>query len=684
MSAQASETRVIAPDEMPLNRTQARRLAGLTGLSATELTGLSVAEIQARYRWRIDPGLFLFRQICGKVVKTDPATGVQQPVPYAKVYAEDTDCTLLGLFPVESRFAWFFPLFCETEILAETTTDACGNFCVWVPVFEIEWILRFRRERICFLELFTRPTVASIIQSLLPNPGDPPLTSGLIKPNTALFQQAEQLLGAATARALADVGGRGGFGASTTAQAEILARPAFPESLPPALPVAFRHKPSHLGAEEHRAAVRDTLAGQLGLDPGVMRRFDLNNYRGPFLRCVDILVPEWVPFFEVPDISFKVTQDVNGNGVQEVIYSGGTFDIPWGAGNISGVVLNASQIAVASSNCNVPDVPCGNTPSIEFAGLMPLVNPPSPAAPYVDLAAGYATRPNPPRVGGSPAGARNPPATAPYCQTLQLYGCADVGGAAYYRLQYTFTPPGSATASAATPFKGLSWPLYREVGGILQSLWPVADPNGWYPVLPDSDGWFPGNLLLEWDTTGFANGLYVVWVETADSAKNFIVASASVGLRVDNSPPVVTYTAQYGFLPDLSDLRPMPTDDCMVIKRGETPSDIYVQLAYSASSTHLRYTEAYTGGCAAAALVSSSGPTQHWYATAGDTVVNNTAVYKIAGSSPQGSYSFAVYADTRAFNPAGSDQGPIDDWNYDPVYRWTNPSFAVAVVNENP
>jgi hypothetical protein len=154
MSTEASTQKIQVPDQVPLTKLQAKRLSGLTGINADELAGLSVSEISTKFRWQIDPEYFFFRRICGKVVKKDPSTGIEYPVPFATVYAEDTDCSLLGLFPVDNPWAWFFPFFCETEVIAETTTDACGNFCVWVPRFEIEWILRFRLERRCFVELF--------------------------------------------------------------------------------------------------------------------------------------------------------------------------------------------------------------------------------------------------------------------------------------------------------------------------------------------------------------------------------------------------------------------------------------------------------------------------------------------------------------------------------------------------
>ncbi len=693
MNAQTTKTE--APDQAPLTKSQASRLSSLTGIAASEFAGLSVSEISTRFRWQIDPEWLFFRRICGKVVKKDPATGVEYSVPFATVYAEDTTCSLLGLFPGDVPWAWFFPFFCETEVVAQTTTDACGNFCIWVPRFEIEWILRFRLERICYLQLFNKPTVGSVLQYLQcnpigPDPAPDAAASFTLKPGTALYQKAEQVLGSSVTRQLAALSSNQSLGSSTTAQQTLLATAAFTSPLPPALPKQLR-KPASGNRQEHLSAVQSTLANQLGVDAGTLQNLNLGQYFGPFLRCYDILVPEWVPIFEMPDISFRVTQNVSGTGTPVVIYSGGLFDIPWSTGNISNVTLLASQIAISTTNCNTPNVACSNVPSLEFAGLMPLVNPPLPAAPYVDAVDGFATRPNPPHPNGTVAGPALPPASTPYTGTLQLYGCNQVDNAVYYRLQYTYTPPGSTTPSALTPFTGLTWPLYREVGSLLESLWPVSDANGWYPVIPTADGWFPNSMVLEWYTPDFANGLYTVQLEIADASKTLLATSATVGFVVDNSAPIPSYSATWSTSSNMSGAQPVPTDDCVVIDRGVNPVDIYIQVSYSVTANHLRLSQLSSGGCAGGAnLVSAVSPVsqatpaltvQHWYEDETDNSFSVVATYVIPSTYPQGVYNFTMYADSRAFNPVGSDAGPLDDWNYNPVYIYINPSFSVGIVN---
>ena len=125
----------------------AGRLGALAGLEPEQLKGLTIADINRTFPYLIDPKILFFRQVCGTVVKTDPATGVDAPVPFATVQVEDTDCSFLGYFPAASPWGWAFPFRCRREVIATALTDDCGRFCVWIPRWEIDWILRFRRER---------------------------------------------------------------------------------------------------------------------------------------------------------------------------------------------------------------------------------------------------------------------------------------------------------------------------------------------------------------------------------------------------------------------------------------------------------------------------------------------------------------------------------------------------------
>jgi len=80
MSPQANSRTQLAPDKASLTESQASVLGSLTGIDASKLKGLSVAEISSEFRWRIDPNLLLFTRVCGQVVKQDPVSGQQYPV----------------------------------------------------------------------------------------------------------------------------------------------------------------------------------------------------------------------------------------------------------------------------------------------------------------------------------------------------------------------------------------------------------------------------------------------------------------------------------------------------------------------------------------------------------------------------------------------------------------------------
>ena len=121
----ASLAREIPPDERKLTKIQASRLAALADVKVEEIESLTHAKLIDRLKWKVDPNLFLFRRVCGKVVKKDPITGIEYPVPYATVIVEDTDCHLISYFPKPWPWGWFFPFHCHREVLATTKTDAC-------------------------------------------------------------------------------------------------------------------------------------------------------------------------------------------------------------------------------------------------------------------------------------------------------------------------------------------------------------------------------------------------------------------------------------------------------------------------------------------------------------------------------------------------------------------------------
>lgn len=283
----------LVPDKRPLTQSQASRLAAVTGIAAEEFAGKPLVEISDKFRWRIDPEIFLFRRICGRVVKRDPSTGAEYPVPFATVHVDDTDCSFLGFFPVQNPWAWFFPYFCRREEIGSTTTDGCGRFCVWVPRFEIDWILRFRRERICFPDIFVRPSILDILKTLeeqpvvRPHGPDPDPGPLFTKGRPQLLQRAEQILGRDVAQRLGAIEAGITLGSSAAQRQQILDGAAFPQQLPPPVPAEFKQAALRSGGEQHKV-VRDTLAARLNLNPKVLEKFNFAHCVGPFLRCIDI------------------------------------------------------------------------------------------------------------------------------------------------------------------------------------------------------------------------------------------------------------------------------------------------------------------------------------------------------------------------------------------------------------
>src|SRR5262249_25797219 len=164
------------PERRKLTARQAAYLEEISGVSAEKLVAKPLGELDELLRWKIDPHLLFFRKVCGRVVRVEPGTGVIQGVPNATVHIEDTDCSFLGFFPVEGPFWWwwwFWPIFCHREEIATTITDQCGRFCVWIPRWDIDRILRFRLERVCY-PYIVKPSLADLLREIGPGPVERP------------------------------------------------------------------------------------------------------------------------------------------------------------------------------------------------------------------------------------------------------------------------------------------------------------------------------------------------------------------------------------------------------------------------------------------------------------------------------------------------------------------------------
>jgi len=676
----------IPPDQRKLTTMQATRLGALTDIDASQLAGHTIADLSERLKWQIDPELLLFRKVCGKVVKKDPITNVEYPVPFATVIVEDTDCSLVTYLPGGWPWGWIFPLLCHREVLATVKTDRCGHFCVWIPRFDIDWILHWRKVRVCFPDLFVRPSIRDLlppIERLRPLPPVPPPRPdpGPLTVLRSLPLDAVEALsgraGRAVAERLATVQASRTLGGPAPELDTLADTRAFDEELPPPLPEEFRMLTAGQPGEgssktgDLNELIRSTLALRLGLTDKELERFDIGRYLGPFLRCVDVYLPEWQRVVDVPDITFKVTQDTNGDGTEEVIYSEGFFDVRWNAGAIPDVTLVASAIARESHLCDTPDVPCGDTPAILFAGLMPLTDPA-----YFDVVEGYARRPNRP----IPPVPPRPPAKTPFLRTLQLYGCVNVPGAKFYRV--LLSADNGATWSAVT---GLHWNIYPLPSGPPFAV--TADASGWYEVLANPDAFHPARMVIEWPTPSL--GRYLAKVEIGDAAKNVVKTSAVVAIQVDNTSPTVIFdTLKWKHTSEPDSAFDLPGRDllvtCPTIHRGSSPQDVDVQFQVTVSAHHLRNGYIYARTCSGVSLAPLTTPTPHtthWH----DAVTDNAEVlsgrYRIGMGQLEGAYTFGCRVNSRAMNPAGGDGGHLADWFYDPVYVYRQPEIHVAIVD---
>lgn len=693
------------PDQIKLSLLQAERLGAMSEIAAKELVGLTVAEISDKFRFRIDPMLFFFRKVCGKVVKKDPSTGVEYPVPYATVYVEDTDCSLLGFFPQQSKWGWYFPFRCRREVIAIAQTDECGRFCVWIPRWDIDWVLRFRSERHCFPIIFERPSIRDILDDLIPEkipfpfpepdprvgpkPGPGPDPAPFVNfDRGSLISLIENTVGRDVAGRLDRViASPAVFGASNVEMHAALNGDAFEHVIPPPLPLEMRINSREQGMAENidMEMARSSLATRLKFDAAELKGFNPQSFIGPFKRCYDVLVPEWVPIIDVPDITFRVMQDTDGDGDEETIYSEGYFQVRWNAsGPIPDVKINAMPNARAGKECGEIPVPCGNTPAIVLAGRMPVVNVPT----VYNALTGYALRPNRPHPSGLFLDTLpNPNAATPFYGAISLLGCLNSNTkvpATQYRITYKYSSDGGSTFTSPTPFVGLTWPLFRlDGGGNPEWHYPTPDGNGWYPIaLPAGPNPFlPQNLLLDWPTYAYANGRYVLTLEMGTGGV-VSASSAEVAFNIDNSYPQGPLTIEWRKAS--GGAFQLLTYPCPLVRRGVVPVDLEFRVTLQASAAHMRSAQLFASGCGGGNFSLISGTTAHWHTSTVDNAVTLQAVFGLSAGTLEGTYSFSAHVASRAMNPNGGDGGHLllpNPWEYDPDDIHINPSFSFSVIN---
>lgn len=693
------------PEKFKVGKASAARLAALTGIDAGKLAGKTIGQLAKAFPFEIDPRFFFMRRVCGTVVKTDPVSGIDYPVPFATVQVEDTDCSLLGYFPVNSPWSWFFPFLCKREVIATVKTDECGKFCVWIPRFEIDWVLRWRRIRKCFPIIFERPNLIDIIDHLIPEriPPFPPIPgpdpSPLDGPDRDLLvTRITQAFGQDVGVKLARLSTPAGFGTSTEERdAEGLA-PALLDHIAPPLPPEIRLQLGEVPGKGDHPAVT-TIAHGLALDPKALRGIDLRHYIGPFKRCIDIHVPVWAPILDVPDITFRVLQDTNGDGIEEQIYGEGHFQVRWNSGSLSNLVLHAGPNAIAAPLCGPELIPCGNVPEIVMAGRLPLVGAPAVFNPTT----GYALRTNRPH----PSGRFDDPlpvtqAASPLHGLLSLYGCAKTNPAAtHYRIVYEYSSNGGASFAPATPFLGYTWPLYRLNGGIGEWHYATPDSKGWYPLaLPAGPAWLPQDLLLDWPSTSKPDGVYRMVLQLGLGGSDTAMSqSGNVSVVVDNSKPLGAFSVGYSASPT-GPFAPLDSI-CPVVKRGVTPQDMYFSVSLAVSAAHLRSAEMWASGCGAGEFSFESGsggqhplgsganpsglvPFQHWHNSTSDNSQVLQVLYKLPASAQQGTYSFGSLIVSRAFNPLDGGHLQPSPWEFSPVEKYIQPPVYFSVFNANP
>ena len=678
------------PDRMKLTSIQAGRLSQSAGLSLDAVKGRSIAELSEALKGKVDPELLLFRRVCGQVVRWDAASGQYQPVPFATVHVMDTDCDFLGYFPLQVKWAWLYPLFCHQEEITEVVTDECGNFCVWIPWFDIDWVIRWRLERLCFPEIFVPPNLGDLLQTVGvlpapephgPNPGPVELRNARLS-----LDRLASIVGRDTASRLLLATQAASVGGSSSTLESLLSQPGFLHPGPPPSSPKLRDLGKQ-GQGRGGTGLKALVRGQADRE----YKLDVNHYIGPFprYRCVWEIVEELVPILEVPDITFWVTQDIDGDGDQETIYTDGYFQVGWKSGPLSDVILHASQIARINGTCEVPPVGDCKTPEILFAGLMPVT---AATPPYLDTTTGsgrgFGLRPNPPHADGAvrssvfpPALSPDTPANAPFTGTLQLYGCNLYKGGQFYRLLYSYN------GATAVPFTSLKW-YVDPFPGPGTPLHVVPDAQGWYPILTTPSDWFPRNELLDWGTGGFPNGLYDVTMEIGDASKKVIFTTPkALPFFVDNSAPQPQFLSlawrelpagAWNYFPNLI---------CPIVHRP-AGKDIQFQVQYQVSASHLLKTVLFTSGCGGGTMQPDPEPNvvpyMHWHEDAADNFVSQTAYFSLPASDLPGCYGFGVNGFSRAFNPAGGDPGDpqAHDWYYDAAWlNWNLADLSVAVLD---
>lgn len=649
-----------APENIRLTTRHAEHLGGLTGGDLAAHVGKPFADIAQHIRPEVVASIFGCRVVTGRVVTHDRLTGELQGVPGATVYVEDTDASLFWLFPDGEEYGWFRPLWWRREVIATAVTDGCGEFRVCVPRWDIDRVVRWRLERHCLGEI--GPIRVKDVLDRIPLPHDggivPPRGPGDPPPDAEVLREARGAVETRLGRSLSK---------------QVLSRTAAPEFAAPVHDetLALRAFPPRTAppprlATEHFERYADRFTAEAEKRSLDAPRLTEGRWYGPFWRCTDVLVPQTTIVFDVPDITFRVTQVVHG--VEQTIYDEGPFDVRWNDTTTNHVQLEASGDALGSSFCgDLYDVPCTGTPEIGAVGLLPV------APGFVDDGWIKPTnRPSPDGVHGPGAGPGPDDAFTPFCRWLHLVGCVDdIPGADRYRV---------VTSRDGGPEQPLVVPPF-QVPAAAYGAPPVVvhpDPDGWVPVATIRSTLYP-HLLIEWWSPLSPDGAYTLAVEV-DAGGTTHRSAHPVTLRVDNMYPRLTREIRAW-----DSGRPRPADPlpeaCPVYRRA-AGHDVEIEVTWTAYASHLRSASCYGAACGGGSTVVTEGADdtrQWWYRNAGDTTTGTkVSRFRIPAGSPDGAYHVRWDLVARAVTTTENVAGP--DWRGSPAHIATYPDFVFALV----
>lgn len=641
-------------EDRKLTKSQVTFLANETSLPVKEIAELRVGDIAEKLVGYLDPYWLFNRKVCGRVVQRDPLTGELQGVPGATVEVQDTDCS--GWFRKIGGYQWFYPFGCSRETIATAVTDECGYFCVWIPRWLSEWVLKWRKERICFP--IDRPRLVDVIPIPLPDPPiirEPGWIDPLPEPVGRFDPRIDHVTAARVETMLTDVSA----GSSRAGLDRLLAEPL--RMAPPAPP---------------------SETDLIGYTPDPDAPIEFEYPFGPFWVCRDFWVKDWERVIDVPDITFRVTQPIGGNDVE--IYSEGYFEVRWNDTGGGEVTLEANDLAIATNDCSGGDIVCQGAAGIISADDMPLDQTVTPL--FHDDATGFGVRVNRPSTNGldAPGGIGTVAnAEAPIADTLDLLGCVhDVANAEYYKVLVD-------RGLGAEPITGTSWPALSTSGMVT-----VGPDAAGFVEIKDLIGHFK-HLLMKWPTVKYPNTTYDVWVEVYDAGKNLIETSPGHKFVLDNSQPTfpvfdVTYRVggSGSFAPlDVTDCPKIFRDPAKLTPGGTVaqPGEaVEIRVAWQATAAHLRNAFVVMGGCGGGTPAVSSAADSRWYwqtSGANDSGLH-TVTFTIAATDDAGCYSLTREAVSRAYNPAKPGFAPANHYWENDRRRWDRGTWSISVVDK--